>query len=823
MQRPPRPEPTRLSHYFFQQVVSHVPHTEAAGGDATEAAASEGRQPQGKSLLPSESAAAVSASVVACSPSSSPPPSMREPGVSAGVPDLPAGTLAAATARTDAGAPARVTGDAATDRAMWEYFTPASFRHSFEGFVRTESAQTESLRRAVEAAWRDVELIQQRNVARRTALADVLADPDAAWRAEVQGRLYWRATDIVQRYGLEVAVDGEGGADGGETSQTDTARVTLDFSVVRDGVRADRGGNPNDGALKAPRRGSSGSEASDMEDATGGLLSSPHPKQPHQPTAARASTQAGTAALPIAKAGAKTAGDLLHPYARPHFLRRIFAPLQRSRDSLPKWTTLLLRDVHSVQKATLPTLEKRVQSAVVFKVPLHRIFLTARAALQSCVQQQRVAPDAELAQVSAYRQLEQHGKRWVDFVEAHEAAAAVSKSANAGGATAVAASADDAVPSLAQRWTTAEELWALLLDDLDTCKSFFADAIHRCNSVREHVAAEMDSARQSVHTHRRQCGATMAAMTFDAQACAELLNRNGQRIEMAVEEMGGTFTRERDRLRRSITEGEALLARLAGQQEKSARRVREALKAFFMEQLQYEEASQALLQNELSLAQLEASYGQLRQAVQLRYKGATESRKDAADLLQLLADGDAAAQQLFDACEAHCRRIETDNNFIQCRLVDQCTLALQQRYRCVQVMAALYEQRYDTLEARAGDSWQLQFLLSGERMWATENLSDVRSELTQLQQDWRQVCALRAELELEPARLDVHVLTPGWQQLMATLLSLDAPPSLQRRLQTLRAHAAAMEPTAAGCGPQAVHYLLRSAAAATQAPVCPAP
>ncbi|TPP54539.1 hypothetical protein CGC21_17905 [Leishmania donovani] len=749
MQRPPRPQPTRLSPYFFQQVVSHVPHAAARAGDDAEAGVSDGLQQQGSGPLHSEAAAAEPATTVACSPSVSPLPSMTASGANAGVLDLDADALAAVTARADAGAPVRVTSDAATDAIMWQYFTPASFRQSFEAFVRAESAQTESLRRAVEAAWRDVEQIQQRNAVRRATLRDITADPGAAWRKEVREKVYWQATDIVQRYGFDVVMDDDGKAGGGEAEQAGRERITLDFSVARDRVRADRGGS----------------------------------KREHRPMAARLGTQTAAADPLMSKPQAKAKDNLFNPCACAHFLRRIFAPLQKMRDSLPKWTTLLLQDVHDVQKAALPSLEKRVQDSVLFKVPLHRPFLNARAALQSCVQQRRVAPDAEVAQVPVYRQLEQHGKLWIDF-----------------GLVSTADSSEDEIADLAQRWATAEALWTLLLDELDTCKCFFADAIHRRSAVHDGVTAEMESLQQSVHSHRRHCDATVAALKSDAEACAELLSRNRQRIVTAVEEMEKTFISERDRLQQSIAQGKALLTRLEGQQEKSARRVREALKVFFTEQLQYEEASQALLQDHLSLTHLEASHGELRQAVQLGYEGALDSRKNASALLQLLADGDTAVRQLFDACEAHCRRIETENHFIQCRL-----------------------QRYAALEARSGDSWQRQFLLSGERDWAVANLSDVRAELVQLEQDWRQVCALREELELEPAQLNAHVLTPEWQRLLSTLRNLDAPPSLQRRLPTLRAHAAEMVRPAAGCGQQAVRHLLRDAAAAAQASVLPAP
>lgn len=822
MQRSPRPQPTRLSPYFFQQVVSHVPHAAARAGDGAEVGLSDGLQPQGSDPLHSEAAAADPATAVACSPSVSPPPSMSALGANACVLDINTDARAPVTARADAGAPVRVTSDAATDTVMWERFTPASFRQSFEAFIRAESAQTESLRRAVEVAWRDVGQMQQRNAVRRATLSDILADPGAAWREEVRKRVYWQEADIVQRYGFDVVMDEDGKAGGGEAEQAGRGkRITLDFSVVRDRVRAERGGGS----------GSSGDddEAHDIEDAISGPMPSPQQEREHQPMAASLGTQIAAADPLMSNPQAKAEVDLLDPCARAHFLRRIFAPLQRMRDSLPKWTALLLHDVRNVQKAALPSLEKRVQDLVLFKVPLHRPFLDARVALQSCVQQRRVAPDAEVAQVPAYRQLEQHGNLWVNFVQAHESAAAAVAAAveaerltRVGGPVPTTDFSEDEVTDLAQRWATAEALWTLLLEELDTCKCFFADAIQCSNTVHEGVTAEMESLQQSVQSHHSHCDATVAALKSDAEACAELLSRNGQRIVTAVEEMEKTFISERDRLQQSIAQGEALLTRLEGQQEKSARRVREALKAFFTEQLQYEEASQALMQDHLSLTHLEASHGELRQAVQLRYDAALDSKKNATALLQLLADGNTAVRKLFDACEAHCRRIETENHFMQCRLVDQCTLALQQRCRCVHAMAALYEQRYADLEARSGDSWQRQFLLSGERDWAVANLSDVRAELVQLEQDWRKVSALREELELEPAQLNTHVLTPEWQRLLSTLRNLDAPPSLQRRLPTLRAHAAELVRPAAGCGQQAVRHLLRDAAAA-QASVLPAP
>lgn len=817
MERPSRPEPTRLSPYFFEQILSHHPPNRDATQVAQEETPPSGaavEQPEG--LLAAHPLGTTAGVVDFSDPNAAVQADADQPATATNTSTDPssAPTLSPPQPRPDAGAPARVTSNAEADAAMWHGFTPAPFRHRFEHLVRSESAQTEALRRAVDAAWRDVERIQARNTARRAALDELLANPSAPWREEVRGKLYWTAKDIVQRYGFEVDMRHRGAAAaeaadrGGPVLEEN--RVTLDFSVVRDGARVE-GQHPSGGG------GGAGEAVAEVECEDG--------EEPAD--AATGTGRAAASHMSPASPSREEAADLLNPCLRPHFLRRLFAPLQQARPSLPKWTSLLLTDVHGVQKAVLPDLEARVQACVLFKVPLHRPFLEARAALQTCALQTRTAPDVERRQVAAYRQLEQHGRLWVDFVEAHAGpAAAVAAAVEAeavmtrGGPMPHVPDAEAEVADLAQRWLTAEALWTLLLDELDTCKRFCADALPGRVRLGEAVTSEMTTIAEAVRTHRDKCASTVSGMTADAEACAELLHRNGQRIVTAVDEMESTFTSERDRLRDCIAARESLLGKLAGQQEKSARRVREALKGFFMEQLQYEEASQALLQDQLSLAQLEASHTQLRTAVQVRHEGAVEGKKHAAALLTLLKDGDAAVQQLFDACEVHYRRLETDNYYIQCRLVDQCTAALQQRCRCVQAMATLYEQRYDDIEARAGDSWQLQFLVSGERDWAVANLSDVRAELTQLERDWGTLCAMRLELELEAVPLDPHRGTPEWQALMTTLRHLDAPSSLQRRLPTLRGRAATADASgrlAVGCGPQAARQLQRDSTATASA------
>lgn len=820
MQRPPRPEPTRISSYFFEQLHPQPGQHDADSkihGSRDDATKMEGTSPNEEEHENCTTATAIGDE----HKSAFPAPSV----------DLARlfETDCTSSHRDGAGVPAPIFRSSPQQQqqqqqrelqeTLWSSYTPTSYREAFSTFLTDEDDVTERLRRAVAEAWASVERIMQRNNDRRAHLA-ALTDNAAAWRAEVRSKLYWQSEDIVSRYGLEVGGQSSTEAatastaakqrgDAAENRKTSNSNesepthpsedgeehVLLDFSVLQE--------NPLGSSLqgKAESDGRPRSNDSGEDDAEEGG------RPDVVRFAGRVTDVSGASAPQRAKAWTTTTKDLLDPCARPHPLRRLFSPLlqQQQRETLPKWTTLLLNEVRDLQRTQLPDLEARLQSSVLFKVPLHRPFLEARAALQACVTQRRTAPEVESGQVTAYRQVEQLGKRLLSFLkerqqqQEHEEEYSGKKKAS---------EEEDPVMDMEERWATAETLWTMLLTELDACKRFIADAMPRCTTLHDIVHAENEGVTAALQRHRAACDSTLARMKAEAQTCAALLTRNGQRTLTAVAEMGEKYTPDETRLRSAIARRRTELTQLEVQQEKNVRRVREALKACFMDQMKYEEAAQALLQDQLTLAQLETSHQQLRQAVQVRHDGAVECEKHAAQLTQLLADGDTVAHAFFAACEAHTRRMADEDYFIQCRLVDQCTLALQQRCRCLHAMTALYDQRYATLERRASRSWQLQFLLSGEQDWAVANLADVRAEFALLEQDWETLRAMRQAMKLEAVELDLLVRGPAWAEMRGTLLQLDAPPALQRRLPTLRAHAEALAHPAAGCGPQAVRRLL---------------
>jgi hypothetical protein len=859
MQRPPRPEPTQISPYFFEQLHSRFHGITTTTTDNNTAAEKEGQTDgQGDALCDTATAVTSTSKVrsITCTAAAA----AEQMHASANLAGLFDESNASRPHRDGAGTPAPIfparPQQHDLQQVLWTAFTPVSYTAAFTTFVMAESDVTERLRQAVADAWTSVEGVMARNAHRRACL-DSLTRDDATWRAEVRARLYWQSSDIVSRYGLEVGglsdaspptpAAGESNdaaaaaagvpasaAKGGSSSSRcsgnssagdeDDEHIVLDFSVLKEG----QSGSPLSRAL---RRASGGGRGGNAAESGEGASSDEADSDGESSGAAAAAAVVGPTPLPRAKAWTTSTKELLDPCARPHPLRRLFAPLQRDRATLPKWTTLLLNDAHAVQQGKLPLLEEGLQSCVLFKIPLHRPFLAARAALQECATQKRSAPEVEAGQVTAYRQVEQLAKRVAAFVKGQQqqqqtpragaegngvaGGTAPSSLASPGNGTPVsrgdaAGTEDDVVEDVGERWATAETLWTMLLTELDACKRFLADAVPRCSELHCAVSREAGAVQAALVQQRASCEAMLSHMKAEARTCAEVLTRNGQRTLAAVAEMEERYTPDQARLVSAIARRKAELRQLEAQQEKNVRRVREALKACFVDQIKYEEASQALLQDQLTLAQLEASHHQLRQAVQVRHEGALMSEKHAAQLSQLLEDADAVAHDFFVACDAHTRRMTDEDYFIQCRLLDQCTQVLQQRCRCLHAIAALYDQRYATLEARAGGSWQLQFLLSGERDWAVQNLADVRAEFAALERDWETVRAMRCEMEMDPVELDSLVKTAEWAEVRATVLRLDAPAALQRRLPTLRAHSEALTRPAAGCGSQAVRRLLTS-------------
>ncbi|KPI87825.1 hypothetical protein ABL78_3052 [Leptomonas seymouri] len=792
MQRPPRPEPTRISPYFFEQLQQALQHRDgdddnqhAEGGDALRC---QGAQ-RGAAAAEEEAHTTAPMSAVV------PPHASNLEGLFA--------TDHAGPHRDGAGVPAPIFSapqQRDLQQLLWTSFTPAHYTESCSRFVIAESGITGRLQGIVAEAWECVQRVIHRNRERRAHL-EALTSEDAAWRDEVQSKLYWQSSDIVARYGLEV-----GGGDTVDGDSNANEHILLDFSVLPETQQGSATTRKSQGTDQAPDGDDDQGYAAEgaMEEGQQG------PSTPAEVDGAVKDTT-----HPRAKAWTASTQDLLDPCGRPHPLRRIFAPLQRERDALPKWTTLLFQELLEIQRTQLPNLEQRLQRSVLFKVPLHRPFLEARAVLQACATQQRAAPDVEVGQVAAYRHVEQLAKRLTAFVKEQQSMMGENSldADEADGSVPYSADSEADMHSceeLRDRWATAETLWTMLLTELDACTRFTKAAVPCCTELQGTITAEKGFVQGVLDKHRSSCEATLARMKAEARTCSELLIRNSQRTLAAVAEMEEKFNPDLERLKAAIARRKAELVHLEAQQEKNIRRVREALKACYVDQVKYEEASQALLQDQVSLAQLETSHQQLREAVRVRHEGAVDCKKHVVQLAQLLEDGDTAIRSLFAACEAHQRRMSDDDYYIQCRLVDQCTQALQQRCRCLHAMAAMYDERYATIERRAGGAWQLQFLLSGERDWAVANLTDVRAEFALLEAEWKTVQNMRETMDMDPAELDGLVRTAEWAELRAALLRLDAPRLLQRQLPTLRAHAEALAHPAAGCGSQAVRRLLTS-------------
>lgn len=755
MHRQVRPEPTRLSSYFFEYVTE-------------EDAAQQREATQAVEPLPPKEGCPTS-------------PPATTPGETEGAPS-PA---------VMSWSPAPVTHDPRIDGCLQSAHMPLSFREPVANFMLNERRRTERLRREGEAAWQQVELMIACNQQRRAEVEDILS-ASAAWRTEVKRRRFWQAENIIRRYDFQVGAPMPG-----------TRKVATTATSSSNMANAEGDSYNMDGHIVVDF-------SVDLDDALGGTS---------QAAEESANDNAAGSSSKKAKSWDLSDEELLDPRRRVHCLRRLFTSLQQKREELPRWTNLLLTEVRNVQVDRLRSLEERLQELLSFRIPLHRPFHEVVSLLQRYVQMNREGPQVESERVTLFRQIMGTSANLQSYVATATAAQKKERDAVMESRRIVDHQGyscpnfhegeDDLIEPLGPQRDTAETMWNLLFSELDGYKEFYESNMKQLEHLTAAVKEEHHQMVSLLDDHRKKSRDIMEGMLQDIAVCTEAFTTNGRHTLAAVEEMSAKYSRESGQLKKSIQEKDYRLRSSEAQQEKCVRRVREAIKDLFVEQVKYDETAQELLQDELSLVQLETSYHQLRRAVQRKQDEALLAEQHASSLRDVLKDGDEALCQLFDACERHVGRLEVDDFYARCRLTEQCTATLQQQCRCLHDMSTLYEKRVAAIETKARGSWQLQFLVAGELDWAVSNMVDVRQEFTLLEKKWEEICKVREALELDPVQLDAVVGESQWEALRNHLPDLDCCPRLHRHVVTLRTHGDAASPPLAICAetlaPSATH------------------
>lgn len=469
--------------------------------------------------------------------------------------------------------------------------------------------------------------------------------------------------------------------------------------------------------------------------------------------------------------------ELLNPSKRPRCLRRLFAPLLQKQEQLPKNLTLLLAEVRKCQAKMLPSLEELLQDCSMFHIPLHLPFQMIAHFIQRYLTKERstVAMVASQAEEKLVEAMKRESPALQSFLRAH-------------------GQEEDPLDRLptVERHRLAQEMWKSILASLtqhrDRHHTFLQDFSHLTTTSQ----SELHTMTHALADCTEASSVAMGQLEQDAKECVEVIKGMTMKTLRTVEEIRSEFRTEEDALRASLDRKLYRLQRSEAEQERLARRAREAVKAWMNEQLQYEETAQEVFQERLALAQLQTSYTQLQRSLQTCYAEALATDKRATQIRRMLKKSEKARQFLLTACRQHVGRLETEEYYQRRVVADRCCQNVQSLACLLHDAVSVYEDRFDGVLAKTDRvSWQMQFLLSSERDFVVGNLLDAKEAWNYLEERWNEVKALYKTLDLDddaiPPLLDEgHITSSDAEALRKCMKHLDGPLNVQRQVPRLR-------------------------------------
>ncbi|EPY26821.1 hypothetical protein STCU_06062 [Strigomonas culicis] len=497
---------------------------------------------------------------------------------------------------------------------------------------------------------------------------------------------------------------------------------------------------------------------------------------------------AGGAAKPsAARALRMTSEQLLDPAYHQKSLRRYFTPILQRRGELPKTMSLLLDAVQQIQSGELATLEDDLQNDATARVPLYAPFRT----IATFIQQHLTGPSSlaavEAGVVQQHRALDQRERADAEHV-ADDAALVEAGQLNE-----------------EEQTRAAQHMWVRLFESAAAREHRYADDARQYKGMMSTGLSAVAALREALDRCAADSAASLQSLMRTSATCSDTTESTAERAAAIAREAELMFHRNAQQLQEAIRGKLYRLEKSEAQQERLARRVREAVKELYAEQVRYAEVAQEAMLAKIALRQLECSYSQLRDTVRVRQAAALSTDQRATDVQSLVRDADACRRSLLLACAQHVERVERDQHFQRCHVVDYIANNVQMWERKVRDIEFLYDERYCALVKKTAMSWQLEYLAVGEREKAVDNLTDVREELQKVVACWQEVCRMRDALDLDPQTLGSEGKTAN--ELRRQMRLLDDNRAVQRRVVTWKAFKKAPATPVRGGGRGAVARL----------------
>lgn len=150
-------------------------------------------------------------------------------------------------------------------------------------------------------------------------------------------------------------------------------------------------------------------------------------------------------------------------------------------------------------------------------------------------------------------------------------------------------------------------------------------------------------------------------------------------------------------------------------QEKLYRQAREALHNAQKEQAAYERMASEYTDHLIHSRRIEASFSQLRRVCD-EQQSLLEAEKAACGSVDTLTSRvEEIVQFGIQECDAHCRRLVSEEGYRKRRLLNGAVDNAVAWYRANGDIESVLRERQRTLDARISSSWQLSYLLEGQK------------------------------------------------------------------------------------------------------------
>nr|CCD16200.1 unnamed protein product [Trypanosoma congolense IL3000] len=571
-------------------------------------------------------------------------------------------------------------------------YTPEGLDTLMKSRSAVEQEQIQELEELLDASWRRVEEIIERNKDRRRILEEGIPQAIDA----IKNTTFWTDEDVERWFNIKVspyyAVHGRGTIGDGSV-----ACSSVKDCDVLSGVTSSH----EEPSLEL-RGGCSPIDESPARDGCD-----------------------GTSVLPgmhHAKAWKMTDRELLDQSKVPYCLRRLFAHLLRRRDEFPKSATLLFNAIQKIQAERLPLLEEVMQT-VPFSLPLQRPLGCISSFVEKFFIKEPNVRDLDLAFSSLFKQSDKVLR------DAYEKLHELRCTADAN----------------TERVDHAAVIYETLLNELRQRKSLHDEYSESMSSISTRAAVELGEMELALKECDNASKRALDTIEEQTKTYVDELRGATAHRSAVIEEINTFYEQDRARLHSSLQRKKHRARKSEEIQEKCARRIREAIKELYLEQIKYGELTQEIIAESSLLEQLDNSYTQLSNAMQ-RSISVIEGG-NVPLLVNSLRQSEETRVNLIEQCHRHINRLRKDEHFRQCRLTAYAKDNALCWYRCLSHLASIYGSHFDVLDEKCNISMQMRYLLSYERDCVSDDLNQVRKEMLFLDAKWKDISNFLEELD----------------------------------------------------------------------------